>query len=218
MDFFSATIALAIGYLAGSIPTGLLLSHAFGHGDVRATGSGNIGATNALRHGGKLLGVATLAGDLAKGIVGVLLGAAVMGGARMFGTFGIGGDVTGAALGGVGAFLGHLYPVWLRFRGGKGVATLIGVLLALDWPFALAFCGVWLAVAVTTKISSLSALVATALVSVGTLIFRPSGLAFAVFFMALLVFWRHRENITRISSGEEPRIGGARASQSDTKS
>ncbi|MEL7544918.1 MAG: glycerol-3-phosphate acyltransferase, partial [Pseudomonadota bacterium] len=167
--------------------------------------------------GGKLLGVATLAGDLLKGVAGVFLGATLAAGALTFGN--VSGDVGGygAALGGVGAFLGHLYPVWLRFRGGKGVATLIGVLLALAWPFAIAFCGIWLAVAFATKVSSLSALVATALVSVGAWIFAPGPFAIAVFFMGLLVFWRHRENITRILSGEEPRIGDAKASQPDTK-
>src|SRR6478752_9906360 len=141
-------LALAIGYLLGSIPFGLIVTKLAGHGDLRDIGSGNIGATNVLRTGNKRLAALTLLLDLLKGTAAVLIGAR------------FGPDA--AILGGLGAFLGHLFPVWLGFRGGKGVATYIGVLLGLYWPFALAFCAIWLLVAFLTRYSSLSALVASA--------------------------------------------------------
>src|SRR6202140_1711737 len=144
----SYALALAVGYLFGSIPFGLLLTHAAGGPDIRAIGSGNIGATNVLRTGRKALAAATLIGDMLKGTVAVLLAAAALG-----------KDAAVAAA--LGAFLGHLFPVWLNFRGGKGVATYIGVLLGLAWPAAAAFCVIWLVVAFATRYSSLSALVAS---------------------------------------------------------
>jgi len=200
-------VALAVGYLLGSIPFGLLLTRLSGRGDVRDTGSGNIGATNVLRHAGKKLGALTLACDLLKGTAGVFAGMSVVGA--------LGGDLAtalnGAVFGGLGAFLGHLYPVWLRFKGGKGVATLIGVLLGLDWRLAVAFCACWVVTAAIGRISSLSALVATAVVFLLGWFMEPRVMALTLSVMSLLVFWRHRENITRILGGEEPRIGARKS-------
>jgi glycerol-3-phosphate acyltransferase PlsY len=186
-------LALIVGYLLGSIPFGLVLTKLAGRGDLREIGSGNIGATNVLRTGDKRLAALTLVLDVLKGTVGVLIGAR------------FGPDA--AILGGLGAFLGHLFPIWLRFRGGKGVATYIGVLLGLSWPAALVFCAIWLGVAVLTRYSSLAALVASAV--------TPSLLAWAgetrmavlFLFFTLLLYWRHAENIRRLLRGEEGRIG-----------
>jgi len=186
--------SVAIGYLLGSIPFGLLLTRIAGLSDVRKIGSGNIGATNVLRTGHKGLAAATLAGDILKGTCAVLIA----------GYWGI--DT--ACLAGLSAFLGHLFPVWLGFRGGKGVATYIGVLLGLWWPAALFFCAVWLIVAWVYRYSSLAALVAGALTPLGPALvgyWPVTGLASA---MTVLLFWRHLANIERLSNGEEPTIGG----------
>ncbi len=202
----AALAALLIGYLFGSIPFGLVLTRLTGRGDVRNTGSGNIGATNVLRHAGKTLAAVTLLCDLLKGTVGVFAGASIvlaLGGSESDGTL-------GALLGGLGAFLGHLYPVWLGFKGGKGVATLIGVLLGYDWALAVAFCLCWLLVAAIGRISSLSALVSTVAVFLLSWIIEPPAMALALSVMSLLVLWRHRENITRILAGEEPKIGAGK--------
>ncbi|MGI9407961.1 MAG: glycerol-3-phosphate 1-O-acyltransferase PlsY [Hyphomicrobiaceae bacterium] len=209
------------GYFIGSIPFGLLLSRLAGHGDVRATGSGNIGATNVLRHAGKFLGGLTLVLDLLKGTAGVLAGSYlfhVMMAHNPVPPFDTVENVTlfGSALGGIGAFLGHLYPVWLRFQGGKGVATLIGVLLGFDWRLAAAFCATWLATALIGRISSLSALVATALVLLGAWLAKPLVIALVLSVMSLLVFYRHSDNIRRLRTGEEPKIG-ARDTKRQTK-
>ena len=186
-------LALAAGYLLGSIPFGLILTKLAGHGDLRDIGSGNIGATNVLRTGNKALAALTLLLDLLKGTAAVLIGARS------------GQDA--AILGGLGAFLGHLFPVWLGFRGGKGVATYIGVLLGLYWPSAIAFCAIWLLVALITRYSSLSALVASA--AVPCLLFFIGGTRIAVLFLILtvLLYWRHADNIARLLRGEEGRIG-----------
>jgi len=150
---FPAWVALAFGYLLGSIPFGLILTQAAGLGDVRSIGSGNIGATNVLRTGNKPLAAATLVLDALKGTAAVLLG-------HYFGgMYGI--AILAGLLAGLGAFLGHVFPVWLGFKGGKGVATYIGVLIGAAWPGAVVFCGVWLALAAVTRYSSLSALVAS---------------------------------------------------------
>jgi len=190
---WAALIALAVGYLLGTIPFGLLLTRVAGLGDIRAIGSGNIGATNVLRTGNKKLAAATLLGDMLKGTAAVLLA----------GTFG----ETAAMAAGLGAFLGHLFPVWLGFRGGKGVATYIGVLLGLAWPFALAFGAIWIAVAALSRYSSLSALVASA--AIPPLLFAFGRPEPAVLFAALAVLlWiRHAENIRRLLAGTEGRIG-----------
>jgi glycerol-3-phosphate acyltransferase PlsY len=185
--------ALAFGYLLGSIPFGLILTRLAGLGDVRAIGSGNIGATNVLRAGSKTLAALTLVLDAAKGTTAVLL-------ASYWGE-------TPALLAGLGAFLGHLFPLWLGFRGGKGVATYIGILLGLDWPAGVAFCAVWLFVAFATRYSSLSALTASA-ASVALLALAGHW-RLAAFFLLLtvLLYIRHAANIGRLAKGEETRIG-----------
>ena len=187
--------ALAFGYLLGSIPFGLLLTRLAGLGDLRAVGSGNIGATNVLRTGNKALAALTLAADLLKGTVAAAVGL-------------YWGLDTGV-LAGLGAFLGHLFPVWLKFRGGKGVATYIGVLSGLHWPAALIFCAAWLLVAAVTRYSSLSALIASALMP-AVLALQSQWQTMELFvLMTLLVFVRHAPNIRRLISGEESKIGGA---------
>ncbi len=192
---YEAIIASAlIGYLLGSIPFGVLLTRFFGAGDLRQIGSGNIGATNVLRTGRKGLAAATLLGDMLKGTVAVLVVA----------TF-VGSDFT--LLAGLTAFFGHLFPVWLRFKGGKGVATYLGVTLALVWPAALGFAALWLLTAFITRYSSLSALVAS-LVS-PLIAFYLDGLPIAVtlYFMTVVLWWMHRANIARLLNGTEGRIG-----------
>jgi acyl phosphate:glycerol-3-phosphate acyltransferase len=190
-------LALVVGYLLGSIPFGLVLTKLAGHGDLRRIGSGNIGATNVLRTGDKKLAALTLVLDALKGTAAVLIGAR------------IGPDA--AILGGLGAFLGHLFPVWLGFRGGKGVATYIGVLLGLSWPAALVFCAIWLAVAVLSRYSSLAALVASA-VTPGLLAWSGEmHMAVLFLFFTLLLYWRHAANIGRLLRGEEGRIGAKKS-------
>ena len=194
MDNFGLVLALAFGYLLGSIPFGLLLTRAAGLGDVRAIGSGNIGATNVLRTGNKGLAAATLLLDALKGTAAVLIAGAY-------------GGPFAAMAAGFGAFLGHLYPVWLNFKGGKGVATYLGVLLALSWKATLLFAAVWLVVAFATRYSSLAALVAAVAVPIG--LYFLAGPAPAALFavMSLIVFYKHRLNIERLLAGTESRIG-----------
>jgi glycerol-3-phosphate acyltransferase PlsY len=186
--------ALALGYLFGSVPFGLLLTRIFGAPDIRSIGSGNIGATNVLRTGRKGLAAATLLCDILKGTAAVLLAQYLFGAA-------------GALAGGLGAFLGHLFPVWLRFRGGKGVATFIGVLLGFSWIAVVAFALVWLALAALTRYSSLSgmtACAATPLILWGLGLSAPA-LLFLV--LAMLVIVTHRANIARLVGGTETKIG-----------
>jgi len=187
-------VSFLFGYLCGSVPFGILLTRLAGAPDLRSIGSGNIGATNVLRTGRKGLAAATLIGDILKGAVAVLLTGYVLG--RNF-----------ALAAAIGAFLGHLFPVWLRFRGGKGVATYIGILLGLLWPAALLFCAVWLVVAVATRYSSLAALVAS--VAAPIFLWWLGHLALAALFavITLLVFYAHRENIRRLLAGREGKIG-----------
>lgn len=185
--------AFACGYLLGSIPFGLILAKLAGLGDLRQIGSGNIGATNVLRAGSKALAALTLILDAAKGTAAVLLG----------GYWG----ADAAILAGLGAFLGHLYPVWLGFRGGKGVATFIGVLLGLYWPAAIAFCAIWLLIAFATRYSSLAALVASG-GSVCILALTGQWRLAALFLLlTFLLYIRHASNIGRLARGEETRIG-----------
>lgn len=195
-DWSSALVylsALAFGYLLGSIPFGLILARIFGLGDLRKIGSGNIGATNVLRAGSKWLAALTLLLDAAKGTLAVLV-------AVRWGE-------TAAMLAALGAFLGHLFPVWLRFDGGKGVATFIGVLLGLYWPAGVVFCAVWLLIALVTRYSSLSALAASA-VSVGVLAVTAQWrLAGLFLLLTALLYIRHAANIGRLARGEETRIG-----------
>jgi glycerol-3-phosphate acyltransferase PlsY len=186
-------LSVVIGYLLGSIPFGLLLARFAGLGDLRQIGSGNIGATNVLRTGNKPLAALTLLLDLLKGTAAVWVGS-------HFGPY-------AAMAAGLGAFLGHLFPVWLGFRGGKGVATYIGVLLGLYWPAALIFCAVWLLVAAATRYSSLAALAAS-IASVGTLAVTGQWrLAVLFLLLTILLYIRHASNIERLARGEEARIG-----------
>ncbi len=186
-------IALAFGYLLGSVPFGLLLTRAAGLGDVRKIGSGNIGATNVLRTGNKGLAAATLLLDALKGAVAVLL-------AQRWG-------LEAGIAAGFAAFLGHLFPVWLGFRGGKGVATYLGVLAAFAWQAALVFAVVWLAAAALTRYSSLSALVAAVASPVALYLVGLPGHAAALGLMSVIVFLKHRENISRLLAGTESKIG-----------
>ncbi len=199
-----ATLGLVTiaGYLLGSIPFGVVLTRAFGAGDVRNIGSGNIGATNVLRTGRKDLAIATLLLDAGKGAVALLL-------ARY-----ITGSEMAAALAGGAAFLGHLYPVWLKFKGGKGVATFYGLMLAAYWPLGLIAAAIWLVSAFAFRISSLSALISSALTPIIGIMSAPAlGLPvpkpvyLLSIFAAVLIWFRHHENIARLAKGQEPRIG-----------
>ncbi|MER5171869.1 glycerol-3-phosphate 1-O-acyltransferase PlsY [Thioclava sp. GXIMD2076] len=184
-----------LGYLLGSIPFGIVITRMLGLGDLRQIGSGNIGATNVLRTGNKPAALATLLLDSGKGAIAVLL-------VRYFMA-----DPLAAQLAGGFAFLGHLYPVWLKFRGGKGVATFLGTVLALYWPLGLAACGIWLLTALATRISSLSALVSAALSVPLALLMGERQLMLLLAILAVLIFWRHRANISRLAQGTEPKIG-----------
>jgi glycerol-3-phosphate acyltransferase PlsY len=202
MDTFFNTytlLAVAAGYLLGSIPFGLLLTQAAGLGDVRKIGSGNIGATNVLRTGNKGLAALTLLLDALKGTAAVLIG-------YWIGAHG-GVAILASLLAGLAAFIGHVFPVWLGFRGGKGVATYIGVLLGVDWRAAVAFCAIWLLVAFLTRYSSLSALVAALVTPVGLLLAGDPATALLAGLMSGLLIYKHRTNIRRLATGEEPRIG-----------
>ncbi|MGE5266760.1 MAG: glycerol-3-phosphate 1-O-acyltransferase PlsY [Deltaproteobacteria bacterium] len=194
-----AWAAIGLGYALGSIPFGLLLTRAAGLGDVRSIGSGNIGATNVLRTGNKKLAAATLVLDALKGTAAVYLG-------HVFGAaHGI--AILAGLLAGFGAFLGHIFPVWLGFKGGKGVATYIGVLIGTAWQAALVFCGVWLALAVVTRYSSLSALVASIVAPVYLFVTGRMPEAVLGAIMSAVLIWKHSANIKRLLAGEEPRIG-----------
>ena len=193
----TTAVAFVLGYLLGSIPFGVLITRALGLGDLRGIGSGNIGATNVLRTGNKAAAAATLVLDAGKGAVAVLLARALFG-------------ETAAMVAGFAAFLGHCFPVWLRFRGGKGVATFLGLTIALAWPAGLAACATWLATAFAFRTSSLAALVAAATVPLWlALLGRPDAIWFGIA-LAALVFARHHANIGRLLAGTEPKIGGGR--------
>ncbi|MEO6395106.1 MAG: glycerol-3-phosphate 1-O-acyltransferase PlsY [Devosia sp.] len=198
-------LAVAIGYGLGSIPFGLLITRAAGLGDVRKIGSGNIGATNVLRTGRRELAALTLLFDAAKGAVGVLLVRAFVVGSPVPSIEGDGGWLLCAA--GAAALIGHVFPVWLGFKGGKGVATFIGVLLALSWPVGLIFCGVWLLIAFAQKYSSLAALTAAATVPIFSYVFDGTRLAATAGVLAILLFFNHRANIVRLLNNTEPKIG-----------
>lgn len=189
--FYAA--ALVVGYFLGAIPFGLFFTRIAGLGDIRDIGSGNIGATNALRTGNRWVAAGTFLGDMGKGALAVLL-------AAQFGP-----DM--AIIAGFGALVGHLFPVWLKFKGGKGISTYIGILLALAWPVGLLFCATWLAVTLTFRISSLSALVASLLSPVYFAWFDRWQMVELSVVLVFLVFIAHRENIARLLAGTEPRIG-----------
>jgi glycerol-3-phosphate acyltransferase PlsY len=187
-------IAALFGYLLGSIPFGLVLTRMAGLGDIRTIGSGNIGATNVLRTGNKGLAAATLILDSGKGAFAVVLASWYL-------------SHEAAAIAGLFAVLGHNFPVWLKFKGGKGVATTLGVLLAVAWPVGLAACGTWLAVAAIFRYSSLAALVALALSPFYALIWADSWVTMTALILAVLAIIRHRANIQRLVTGSEPKIG-----------
>ena len=191
-----ATLAIvaALAYLLGSVPFGILITRSLGLGDLRQIGSGNIGATNVLRTGNKAAAAATLMLDAAKGGVAVLLARALA-------------AEDAAQLAGLSAFLGHLFPVFLNFKGGKGVATFLGTLLALAWPVGVACCATWLVVAVLSRISSLSALVAAGSSTFWMLGLGHGRLMILGVILTLLVYWRHATNIARLKAGTEPKIG-----------
>src|SRR5947209_5605685 len=187
-------VAFVLGYLLGSIPFGLILTKLAGTRDLRSIGSGNIGATNVLRTGHKGLAAATLICDMLKGTAAVVL-------------MGYYAGPNAAMLAALGAFLGHLFPVWLKFKGGKGVATYIGVLIGLFWPAAIVFCVMWLAVAFATRYSSLAALVSAFITPLFLWWFGHPALASLMVVMTLLMFYAHRENIKRLQAGTENKIG-----------
>ncbi len=199
-DFFNGQagfplllFALVFGYLLGSIPFGLILTRMAGLGDVRSVGSGNIGATNVLRTGNKKLAAATLLLDMLKGTVAVLIAGIA--------------SPEAAIIAGFGAFLGHIFPVWLKFKGGKGVATYLGVLLGLFWQGALIFAAAWLVVAYTTRYSSLAALVAAVIVPIALYMIGVHQMAALFLVLTIIVFIKHRANIGRLLSGAEGKIG-----------
>jgi glycerol-3-phosphate acyltransferase PlsY len=189
-----ALLAFAVGYLLGSIPFGLILTKLAGTGDIRAVGSGNIGATNVLRTGRKGLAAATLLGDTLKGTAAVLV-------MNWF-------DGADAALvAGLGAVLGHVFPVWLKFKGGKGVATYIGVLIAVSWPVALGFAAIWVVVAAVTRYSSLAGLLATGATPVLLWFFAGAQPALLFAILTAIIWVMHRANVSRLMAGTEPKIG-----------
>jgi glycerol-3-phosphate acyltransferase PlsY len=197
LDSGPATLALVAlaAYLLGSVPFGIVMARAFGLGDLRKIGSGNIGATNVLRTGNRTAAALTLILDAGKGGAAVLLARALV------------GAEDAAQVAALAAFTGHCFPVFLRFRGGKGVATFLGTLLALWWPLGVAACATWLAVAGLSRYSSLSALVAAVLSPVWALFLGSPEVAVLCALLAALILWRHRENIARLRAGTEPRIG-----------
>ena len=188
-----ALVAL-LAYLLGSVPFGLVITRAMGLGDLRQIGSGNIGATNVLRTGNRPAALATLLLDAAKGGSAVLIARALAG-------------EDAAQLAALCAFLGHLFPIWLRFKGGKGVATFLGILLALAWPVGLAACATWALAAALTRISSLAALTTAATSTLWLVIFQQGRMILLIVVLTLLVYLRHWSNLQRIKSGTEPRIG-----------
>ena len=190
------TLSLVLSYLLGSIPFGVILTRLGGAGDLRTIGSGNIGATNVLRTGRKGLAAATLLLDMAKGAVAVLLVAYLFPG--------------NALLAAAGAFIGHCYPVWLKFKGGKGVATLMGIVVALHWPLGLVYAVVWLGLLAGLRISSVAGMAAALSAPFASAPFGRFDLVLLLLALALIVLWKHRENIDRLFSGTEPRIGSNR--------
>ena len=189
-------LTILLGYLLGSIPFGLVLTRLAGHGDVREIGSGNIGATNVLRTGNKRLAAATLILDGAKGAAAVLIVMALWPDMPQL-----------APLAGLAAFLGHLFPVWLRFRGGKGVATLIGVVAALLWQAAIVVAIIWILALLLTRYSSVSGMVGAIAAPVAAFLLQRVDLSILFAGLALLVLWKHRANIGRLLKGTEPRVG-----------
>jgi len=188
-------LAATAGYLLGSIPFGMVVARLMGLGNLRDIGSGNIGATNVLRTGNKAAAALTLVFDASKGAVAVLIARAL-----------IGEDA--AQIAGLAAFLGHLFPIWLRFRGGKGVATFLGILLALYWPLGIAACATWLVFALVMRISSLAALASAGLAPLWMLLLGHAEMLMLGAIFTVFIYLRHAANINRIRAGTEPKIGG----------
>lgn len=208
--------SFVFGYVLGSIPFGLILTRLAGLGDVRSIGSGNIGATNVLRTGNKKLAAATLLFDVLKGTAAVVV-AQLVANILLTGQTAAISDANGEGAvltdwpglaAGLGAFLGHLFPIWLGFKGGKGVATYIGVLLGAAWKIALVFCAIWLVLAITTRYSSLSALVAAAVTPLAAWLLDSPSLAIITIIMSSFLLIKHTANIRRLMAGQEPKIGG----------
>ncbi len=193
MDIAALLPTLIVGYLLGSVPFGLILTRITGAGDLRSIGSGNIGATNVLRTGRKGLAAATLLLDMAKGYAAVWIAGNLPGG--------------DPAIGGLAAVIGHCFPVWLKFKGGKGVATLMGVALSLAWPIGAAYAGVWLGMLALTRISSLSGMSAAVAAPISAWATGNVDYVPVLAALALLVIWLHRANIGRLRAGSEPRVG-----------
>ena len=189
----STLLALAVGYLLGSIPFGLLLTRLAGKGDIRDIGSGNIGATNVLRTGSKGLAAATLVLDAVKGAAAVLIVQRLWPDAVSFAA--------------AGALIGHLYPLWLRFKGGKGVATMLGILVPLFWQAAVVYAALWVGLLLVLRISSVAGMAAAASAPVTAAVLGEQAIFPMLLGFSLLVIWKHRENIRRLSRGEEPRVG-----------
>ncbi len=193
LDSGNIAFVIGIGYLLGSIPFGLILTRLFGAGDLRTIGSGNIGATNVLRTGRKGLAAATLLLDMAKGATALCI-------ARM-----IAPEL--ALIGGLAAFLGHCYPVWLKFKGGKGVATMLGITLAFNWGIGLVFAGLWLGALALSRMSSVGGMTAAVVTPIATWVIFEWHPAKMLGLMAIIVLWKHRDNIARIRAGTEPKVG-----------
>ncbi len=191
--WIAPTLSLLLGYMLGSIPFGIILTRLAGAGDLRQIGSGNIGATNVLRTGRKGLAAATLLLDMLKGVAAVLIVAHVWPG--------------DAPLAAAAAFLGHCYPVWLGFRGGKGVATLMGIVVALHWPIGIVYAVVWLGLLATLRISSLAGIAAAVSAPVAAALFGRFDLVLLLLALALIVLWKHADNLGRLLDGTEPRVG-----------
>lgn len=189
-------LALALGYALGSVPFGLIITRLFGAGDLRSIGSGNIGATNVLRTGRKGLAAATLLLDLAKGLAAVLIAA------RFWPEW--------SAVAGLGAFLGHCFPAWLGFKGGKGVATTAGIAFGLAWPVGLAYAATWIILLATVKISSVAGMTAAVVAPLAALALGEREAAIVLGLIAAIVLFQHRENIARLRAGTEPRIGSGK--------
>lgn len=189
-------LPLLLGYLLGSIPFGLVLTRLTGRGDIREIGSGNIGATNVLRTGSKGLAAATLILDALKGTAAVLLAEQLWPGSGRYAA--------------TGALVGHLYPVWLRFKGGKGVATLLGILLGLAWPIGAIYAAVWIGLLLVVRISSVAGMTAAVSAPIAASLMGHPELVLMLAGFALLIVWKHKENIARLLAGTEPRVGRSR--------
>ncbi len=192
-NWLQPALMMLMGYAFGAIPFGFLLTRMTGGGDIRSIGSGNIGATNVLRTGNKWLALVTLALDIGKGVAAVLIAQAIFPGTGPYA--------------GLGAFVGHVYPVWLGFKGGKGVATLLGITFALSVPLALVFAAVWLGAAFAFRYSSLAGILAAVAIPIAALVIGAAALVPIFVITALIVIAKHRANIARLSAGKEPRIG-----------